>query len=1070
MKKVRYLFLTASALSIMFGLASCGDAPSTPQADFDFTVELNHKRTKVYLNEYKEHPETFDDHIVVHESNKAPGVTYNYTYRVKSGGSSEYVAVDSRGYITPKKLTDETMPTVKIQVYEATSDITRTISFQITNRNPAANAGANYSSSKEEKNTILGELESFAMNNFLTGITLFENGGWVRYSNRVKLGTETFVAGYGFGLLSEGSLNGTLPGITDSWPNYLRSATSSETYSINAWNAEGSQISDLNSYITSGFWGTRLDESRTSYEWYPALAKDTVVRYDLDATGDSTSTKTVQNNRPVPVDDKGNLITHKTKNEKGLYRRWRVYVKTSEVSYRTMANNGYDKRPVELEDYVFPFKMLLTQACGTFRGAELASDTSYGIKGGYTYFRNTKETTPSKADAEFNRVTNYDPETGVRKFGGELGISTGKSDELGNGEYIEFELINPIDDFTAMYTLSSSLYSPLPESFMVNLPENNNSWISAAKNYGEYGKKPQAEDDTNWFRRNMLCIGPFYLERWDTNSQIIFKQNDEWFEHTATVNPRYHIPGVHISIESKAQKDADHVWNLFNKGKLDSAGIPKSYLESKDHDPVPEAGKQDKKTRGDSTFKLNVNSCNQEMSDYLFGPEGKIEKHNPGRKVKPWMANNDFLRGLFWSIKRKDFAEARGVNPSYEYFADAYLTDIENPNYNPETDPVEDKYKSVSYNTTDEHKRALTSFLGFDPTSPAWRDTDDAKYGYSNGTAVQYFQTAVSELVKSGDIVLGTKSTPTEITIEVWWMYQSDIDEYGKDIKNYFEEAFNDNDVANSCVKLNVINDNVTDWQDVYKKHLMTGEFDLGFGAISGNTLNPLNFLEVLRSDNSSGFTLNWGCDTSKVSETYPIIYDGQEWSFDALWAAGDHGVIAQEGEEVKAVKHGYMKAPRDLDDPTKVLEGGDLSQGGILQIPFEFVEVENGVEFEITKIQVYLPGTDNLVLTKDDAELNIIKDGTGKVTFIEVSISKAIGEDINSRLFEANDLQDAYDRETDPEKKADIAKPFKMTKYNLYWAVEVYYDLKITGAMPVENVYYIAASESDVERSFARL
>jgi len=1062
MKKVRYLFLTASALSIMFGLASCGDAPSSPQADFDFTIELNTKRTKVYLNEYEKDPEGFDDHIVVHESNKLPGVNYNYTYRVKSGGSSEYVSVDKSGYITPKKLTDDLMPTVKIQVYEEVSDITRTISFQITNRNPSANTGANYSSSKEEKNIILGELESFAMNNFLTGITLFENGGWVRYANRVKLGTETYVPGYGFGLLSEGSLNGNLPGITDEWKSYLRSATSSETYSINAWNAEGSQISDLNGYITSGFWSTRLDDTGNTYEWYPCLAKDQVTRYDLDAEGEATSTQTVYNNRPIPVGDDGKLITHKTKNEKGLYRRWRVYVKTSEVQYRTMAPNGYDGRAVQLEDYVFPFKMLLTQACGTFRGAELASDTSYGIKGGYTYFRNTKDSTPEKADAEFNRVTNYDSETGVRKFGGELGITTGKSDELGNGEYIEFELINPIDDFTAMYTLSSNLYSPLPESFMVNLPENNNSWISAAKNYGEYGKKPSAEDDTDWFRRNMLCVGPFYLERWDTNSQIIFKLNENWFEHNLGAKSRYHIPGVHISIESKAQKDPDHVWNLFNKGKLDSAGIPKSYLESKDHDPVPEAGKQDKKTRGDSTFKLNVNSCDQEMSDYLFGPEGKIEKHNPGRKVKPWMANNDFLRGLFWSIKRKDFAEARGVNPSYEYFADAYLTDVWNEQ--------KDKYETKSYNTTDPHREALTSFLGFDPTDPDYRYTEAAMYGYSNDLAVIYFQTAVSELVKSGDIILGTKAAPTEINIEIWWMYQSDIDEYGKDIKNYFEEAFNNNAVANSCVRLNVINDNVTDWQDVYKKHLMTGEFDLGFGAISGNTLNPLNFMEVLRSDNSSGFTLNWGTDTSKVSETYPIIFDGQEWSYDALWAAGDHGVIAQEGEEKKPVEYGYMKAPRDLEDPEKVLEGGDLSKGGILQIPFKFVEIDEGVDFEITKVQIYLPGTDNLVITKDDIEvLNIIKDGSGKVTSLEVKISAAVGEDINSRLFEANDLQDAWERETDPEKKADIAKPFKMTKYDLYWSVEVYFDLEISGAMPVENVYYVAASESDVNKSFAR-
>ena len=131
-------------------------------------------------------------------------------------------------------------------------------------------------------------------------------------------------------------------------------------------------------------------------------------------------------------------------------------------------------------------------------------------------------------------------------------------------------------------------------------------------------------------------------------------------------------------------------------------------------------------------------------------------------------------------------------------------------------------------------------------------------------------------------------------------------------------------------------------------------------------------------------------------------------------------------------------------------------------------MEVSDGVDFTITKVQIYLPGTENLVITADDARLVVEKDGSGKVTGIKVTIPEAIALDINARLFEANDLQDAYEKETDPVKKQDIATPFKTTKYDLYWSVEVYFDLEISGAMPVENVYYVASSESDVERSFA--
>ncbi len=1058
MKKINYVFLAASAFAVTLGISSCGVTVNTPQADFEFTLELESKRNKVYKNDYDDLGKM--DKIVVHEINKKKGDNYNYTFSVKKD-QKDYVQVTSDGHIKPLKYTDNTVSTIRVTVTaeregaeEEEEPIIHSIPFKITDRNPSADRGANFSADKAARTDVLGDLESFAMNNFLTGITLFENGGWVRYQDRVTLGSENYIAGYGFGLLSEGKLDGTLSGVTDKWGLYLRTATSSETYSINAWDNEGSQVSDLNGYITSSFWSTRIakgEEEQSSssegkYEWYPCLARDEVKRYDLENGG----SKTVSNTRPVPVDDNGNLITSETKNAKGLYNRWRVYVKTgSQVKYRTAADNGYDNRQIQLEDYVFPFKMLLTQSAGTFRGAELASDTSYGFKGAYSYFRKTETATTEKANEEWERMTTPDNETGEQ----ELGIYTGTDETFPeNGEYIEFEFINPIDDFTAMYTLSSNLYSPLPEAFLDELPGTSKGWVEAAKLYGTYGKKPQTESDTHWFTRNMLCVGPFYLEQWDTNSQIVFARNDDWFE----VGDRYHIPGVHISIETAAQKLPDTMWNLFNKKKLDSAGIPKSYLANNE---IPEPGKKDKQTKGDSTFKLNVNSCDQERSDYLFGTNGVIEKHQTPRTVHPWMANNNFLRGLFWSVKREDFATALGVNPSYEYFADAYLADVENENYDPEVDPIDKKYISAAYNTTDQHKAALESF-GINP--------EDTNYGYDKDKAITYFQSAVAELLLLGDKgikSLGTKSAPRKITIDIWWMYQSEIEEYGKDIKNYFEETFNDNNVANSCLKLVVKNHSVTDWQDVYKKHLMTGEFDLGFGAISGNTLNPLNFLEVLRSDNSSGFTLNWGADTSKKSETFPIVYNGEEWTFDSLWAAADHGVIASDGEEIKAVESAFMKAPRQLADINKEITSGRLGAGGYLYIPFNFVKIANDVTFDITKVQIYLPGTDNLVIKASDLEhFNIVKDAQGHVIRLEIRIDQAVGEDINQRLYECNDLDEEYQRETDPQKKDDLLNPFRYAKYDIYWSVEVYYDLKIAGSEPVENVYYVSKSESDVE------
>ena len=85
---------------------------------------------------------------------------------------------------------------------------------------------------------------------------------------------------------------------------------------------------------------------------------------------------------------------------------------------------------------------------------------------------------------------------------------------------------------------------------------------------------------------------------------------------------------------------------------------------------------------------------------------------------------------------------------------------------------------------------------------------------------------------------------------------------------------------------------------DVYYKKMMLGQFDIGFGSISGNSYDPINFLEVLKSDNSSGFTLNWGVDTSAVDGS--LVWNNEAFSFDALWEAADHGVIIQDEEIIQ--------------------------------------------------------------------------------------------------------------------------------------------------------------------------
>ena len=103
---------------------------------------------------------------------------------------------------------------------------------------------------------------------------------------------------------------------------------------------------------------------------------------------------------------------------------------------------------------------------------------------------------------------------------------------------------------------------------------------------------------------------------------------------------------------------------------------------------------------------------------------------------------------------------------------------------------------------------------------------------------------------------------------------------------------------------------------------MMLGQFDIGFGSVSGNTLDPLNFLEVLKSDNSSTFTLNWGLNTNATDPDHLIEYDGKLWSFDALWTVADHGGYVVDGASKPIFSYSKdVTLSRDADN-NLVVEG----------------------------------------------------------------------------------------------------------------------------------------------------
>ena len=684
--------------------------------------------------------------------------------------------------------------------------------------------------SNAERTNVLGILERFAVTTGITGISLFENGGYVMYNPRVTLGTENYIVGYGFGILAEGAITADLEYETnEAWKRYYHISEAEDPGTLNYYNDQGSQVGDLFSYQAASFYTNFMNETKDGYDWVPELAKE----------------------KPVAVNDEDG---------DGMATTWRFEVRTgadglkyttgSEMEDRAAFNN----REVALEDYVTPFKMLLTQSNALYRGSELANTKSGAFAGAKEYYNGT-------ADGPND----------------ELWANVGlKAYEEDGKNYFEVTFTEEQTQFYCMYYIASALYMPLPQEFI--------DLVTVQNIFGYNNDKTQTPMD------NAITVGPYYVERYDQDQQIVYKKNPNY----VFADTKYAIEGIHDKIFTASREDTSAVLNEFLAGHFDASGIPQEYLSEYRNDP------RTRSTTGNSNFKLNVNATNAETWEYLFGEEGVVTQTPKDSywELKPALGNHHFVQALSYSIDRLTFANARGSIPSVDYLASNYMSDPEN---------------GLSYATTEAHKKAVETLL---------EDTDG--YGYSLELARDYFRMALTELEADGAYTPGTKENPTVIHIEIAWMYPTHEENYHNEIKNFMETAFNDESVCGGVYQLSVDFWVGNAWSDVYYNKMMVGQFDIGFGSISGNSLDPIGFVSVLSSDQdiSGSFTLNWGVDTNDP-EVYPIVYKNMRWSFDGLYNSVNSKGIVSAGKNEPIAKFNY----------TPIVKNDDGSYTGSMEI-----------------------------------------------------------------------------------------------------------------------------------------
>ena len=424
-----------------------------------------------------------------------------------------------------------------------------------------------------------------------------------------------------------------------------------------------------------------------------------------------------------------------------------------------------------------------------------------------------------------------------------VGVQIYRNAETGE-EGLDFAFIQPKSMVYARTNLSSQLYSPVPSEFIQDV------------GYQKYGMIGSGEGVFD----NILCFGAYVPEYWQQGIRIVFQRNADYYEASD-----FHFNGYVEDIFSGNDSD-EQAYRAFLENKLDEVTIPTAYVEGHKNDPNV------LRTEGSTIIKLNLNTCTEEEWLYYFGDKGTTYTHERSKywDVKPIMSNEDFINGMYFSLNRKLYADKAGRNPAMGYLSNAYMLDPAG---------------KVSYRASADGQGVLSRYHQ--------AAGGEANWGHSDAYAQTLFKNAIKQLIASGDYTYDDT-----IVIKGIYRYQTTIDNIGRPVADDIENNFNTaaRSLGYNELKLQIdLEVGGSSYTDTYTR-MDHGEFDYAEGAISGNVLNPLEFMNTLSTTKSlhQGFNLNWGHRTDIISPYHPAHYEyvedgvtkGGNWSYDALYNA----------------------------------------------------------------------------------------------------------------------------------------------------------------------------------------
>ncbi len=311
--------------------------------------------------------------------------------------------------------------------------------------------------------------------------------------------------------------------------------------------------------------------------------------------------------------------------------------------------------------------------------------------------------------------------------------------------------------------------------------------------------------------------GRFYLETYEADRILRLKENPNFHDPNRTFYTGYTFEVIN---------DSDIAFQSFISGRLDATGLPASRFDEYQSYPGIRFAP------GATVFRMNLNAHGTVESQREQFPDSTLIP-------EPILAYEDFRSALYFGINRQELAVdvQRTAEPAQFYFTPAYLVDPAG---------------GVPFRDTE---YGATVLEGLSPSTQ----------GYNPDAAKAFFDSAVEDAVAAGEYAPGDV-----IELQLVIQANSQGSELGAEyIEAELEELFvNDaNDISIDIVI------QAEPFPNNYFNFIIPGETDMGFGGISGSTLDAAGFLDTFNSLNTSGFTLNWGDDFNTEQANIEIEY-----------------------------------------------------------------------------------------------------------------------------------------------------------------------------------------------------